>query len=127
MNEPKSSSKHHPFILAILGFFCLVFISAKSYGDSKHYRFTGFNDEQWGLGVFLGDPIGLKTYYFTNWKDAVVFSGGYSSSKTLQVSADYLFYGYRAQDKVLDREFWIITAPPSVLCTNYRDLNFLPI
>jgi len=89
-----------PILLAV------TFCSNRVEAESKHYRFAGFNEQQWGLGVLLGDPIGLRANYFTTWKRAFSFSAGYSSSQDIQVSADYLFYGYQAHDKVIDRNFW---------------------
>lgn len=54
----------------------------------------------------MGDPLGIQARYFTSWKRALAFMVGYSSAQTLQGTVDYLFYGYNAQDKVIDKDFW---------------------
>ena len=97
-------AKTQPFFGFLL--VCLLFTSSLTNASPKHYRFAGFNENQWGAGAFLGDPLSLRAYYFTNWKRAFAFSLGYASSKTAQLSVDYLLYGYQAHDKVVDRDFW---------------------
>jgi hypothetical protein len=108
-----SSLKCRPsFFLSVIFIFIFIVLavspvrSMAASGETQHYHFSSFKEGEWGLGLFLGDPLGVQTRYFTNWKHAFSFTSGYSSAKTVVLALDYLFYGYSAQDKVRNRDFW---------------------
>lgn len=82
------------------------FTTAHADGFPKGKRFTGFPEGLWGVGLALGEPSGLQAHYFTGWKQAWSFTAGYSFSKAAVVGVDYLFYGYNAKDKIVDKNFW---------------------
>jgi hypothetical protein len=68
--------------------------------------FEGFPEETLGVSALFGEPSGGRVIYFSDWKQAWAFSGGYSFSKVFQFSVDYLLYGYQTKDRVADRDFW---------------------
>lgn len=72
----------------------------------KGKTFVGFPEGATAAGIFLGEPIGLRGYLFRTWKQAYSVGVGYSNSKVIQGSFDYLFYGYSARDKLKDKNLW---------------------
>jgi hypothetical protein len=68
--------------------------------------FEGFPEETIGVSALFGEPSGGRLIYFSDWKRAWAFSGGYSFAKVFQFSVDYLFYGYQTRDRIGDKDFW---------------------
>ncbi|MDZ4678778.1 MAG: hypothetical protein SGI74_14875 [Oligoflexia bacterium] len=89
------------FILFLL----LLSLSSEA-AQTKSRRFKGFHEGLIGVGLLFGEPASFRTHYFTNWKRAFSFSGGYSFARVGVVSLDYLLYGYTVEDKRKSDDFW---------------------
>ena len=103
--RPNPPSRIRPFLLA----FALLFLFANlalATDFSSQKRFTGFPENLWGYGLNFGEPTGVRANYFLDWKHALNFNVGYSFAKVLTGSANYLWYGYNANDRVLKKDFW---------------------
>lgn len=90
---------------------CLLFsssvLSFSKGGRFDGKRFSGFPDSAHGWGLIVGEPVLLRYIQFKTWKQAWYLSGGYSLYKNVALAtADYVFYGYHANDKVINEDFW---------------------
>ena len=101
--RPNRPSQIRPFLFLLLFSIC---ISGYSSASPSFKRFAGFPENLWGFGFDLGEPTAARAQYFLDWKHALNLKVGYSLAKVIVANANYLFYGYNANDKVISKDFW---------------------
>lgn len=79
--------------------FVLVFgISIAAWRPVFASRFVGFDPGQKGIGFLFGQPLDLRFEYWTQWKRALYFNGGYHTDKIALLGVDYALYSYDVMD-----------------------------